>query len=74
MDLTWPPGKEAEPGVEPPEWLGELGRDLQASSAACFFWATIFWTAGDGRIKDTGGGSVNHPHYRRTYHKRLYAL
>lgn len=39
------PGNDADPGVEPPEWLGELGRDLQACSAACFFWATIFWAA-----------------------------
>ena len=52
---TWP-GKEAEPGVEPPEWLGEFGRDLQARRAACFFWATIFWTAAVG--KDTGEQSV----------------
>lgn len=39
------PGRDADPGVEPPEWLGELGNDLQASSAACFFCATIFWAA-----------------------------
>ena len=42
--------------MEPPEWLGEFGRDLQARRAACFFWATIFWTAAVG--KDTGEQSV----------------
>ncbi len=40
------PGKTPDTGVEPPEWLGELGRDLQeASRAACFLAAMIFWAA-----------------------------
>lgn len=40
------PGKMPDTGVEPPEWLGELGRDLQeASKAACFLAAMIFWAA-----------------------------
>lgn len=40
------PGKTPDTGVEPPEWLGELGRDLQeASSAACFLAVMIFWAA-----------------------------
>lgn len=39
------PGNDADPGVDPPEWLGELGRDLKACNAACLFWATIFWAA-----------------------------
>lgn len=37
------PGKTPDTGVEPPEWVGELGRDLQeASRAACFFAVIIF--------------------------------
>lgn len=40
------PGKTPDTGVEPPEWLGELGRDLQeARRAACFLAAIIFWAA-----------------------------
>lgn len=40
------PGKTPETGVEPPEWLGEFGRDLQeATRAACFFAVIIFWAA-----------------------------
>lgn len=40
------PGKTPDTGVEPPEWLGELGRDLQeASRAACFLAVMIFWAA-----------------------------
>lgn len=37
------PGKTPETGVEPPEWVGEFGRDLQeASRAACFLAIIIF--------------------------------
>lgn len=40
------PGKTPDTGVEPPEWLGELGRDLQeARTAACFFAVIIFCAA-----------------------------
>lgn len=37
------PGKTPDTGVEPPEWLGELGRDRQeAKTAACFLAVIIF--------------------------------
>lgn len=46
------PGKTPDTGVEPPEWLGELGRDLQeASKAACFLAAMIFWAAVEWKFK-----------------------